>query len=207
MRLILIRHGESQGNAGGFIQGQLDFDLTPLGHAQALATAERMRSEQVHRLVTSPLPRATSTARYFSEALALDAESQPGLAEYDAGLVSGLTGPLVRERFPEVAAAWSRGERPAYPGEEGREVFAVRVRAVLDSIRGRDETIVAVAHGGVIGALCSMVVGRADDGRPNIFRVGNCSLTEITEDRAGRLVLARHNDTCHLEQITALDFG
>ena len=86
-------------------------------------------------------------------------------------------------------------------------MFAVRVREVLDSIRGRDETIAAVAHGGVIGALCSMVVGRQDDGRPNIFRVGNCSLTEIVADRTGRLVLLRQNDTCHLEELTVADLG
>jgi probable phosphoglycerate mutase len=205
--LILIRHGESQGNAGGFIQGQLDFDLTLLGRAQAVATAGRLKGERIDRLVTSPLLRAASTASYFVDALSLAAESEPGLAEYDAGQVSGLTGQLVRERFPEVAAAWGRGERPAYPGEEGRAVFVARVRAVLDSMLGANEAIVAVAHGGVIGALCSLVVGREDHERPNIFRVSNCSLTEITEDRAGRLVLVRHNDTCHLEGVTAVDLG
>ena len=207
MRLILIRHGESQGNAGGFIQGRLDFGLTDLGHQQAALTAFRLKSERVDRLVTSPLLRAAATADCLASALGLTAEREPRLEEYDAGHISGLTGPMVRDRFPDVAAAWSRGERPIYPGEEGRPVFAARVRAVLDSLRGRNETVAAVAHGGVIGALCSMVVGRADDGRPNIFRVGNCSLTEITEDRAGRLVLARHNDTCHLERITGVDLG
>ena len=207
MRLLLIRHGESQGNAGGFIQGHLDYELTPLGHAQAEATAERLLSERVDRIVTSPLLRASTTAEAFGRALGLPLEREWGLAEYDAGHISGLTGPMVRERFPEVAAAWERGERPAYPGEEGREVFATRVRAALDSLRAREGTTVVVAHGGVIGLVCSMVITGSDVGRPGMFRVGNCAITEVVEDRAGRLVLARHNDTCHLDRVTVLDLG
>jgi hypothetical protein len=59
----------------------------------------------------------------------------------------------------------------------------------------------------VIGALCHLVVG-LDLRRPGAFMVGNCSLTEITQDRSGRLVIARHNDMCHLEGIeTTLDRG
>jgi len=207
VRLLLIRHGESQGNAGGFIQGHLDFELTALGREQAEATAARLLSDSIDRIVTSPLLRASTTAEAFGAALALPLEREWGLAEYDAGHISGLTGAMVRERFPAVGEAWARGERPVYPGEEGRDVFATRVGAVLDSLRAREGTTVVVAHGGVIGLLCSMVVTGSDVGRPGIFRVGNCSITEVVEDRAGRLVLARHNDACHLEKVTALDLG
>ena len=52
-----------------------------------------------------------------------------------------------------------------------------------------------------------MIVG-LDLNRPGAFMVGNCSLTEVTKDRAGRLVLSKHNDVCHLEGIeTMLDRG
>jgi hypothetical protein len=52
-----------------------------------------------------------------------------------------------------------------------------------------------------------MVVG-LDLNRPGAFMVGNCSLTEITQDRAGRLVLTRHNDVCHLDGLaTMVDRG
>jgi len=182
------------------MQGRLDFGLTPLGHRQAAATAERLRKEAIHRVVASPLTRATTTAGTIAAALGIPVEPEPGLMEYDIGEVSGLTGAEIRARYPEVTAAWSRGERPRFPGEEGRDVFAARVAAVLEALRSRDETVLAVAHGGVNQALCRLTLGLEVGafGR-GAFSVANCSITEIVRDRAGGLVLLRHNDVCHLE--------
>ena len=53
------------------------------------------------------------------------------------------------------------------------------------------------ADSGVINAACHAILGK-DYGRRGGFHVENCSITEVTRDRGGRLVLARHNDVCHL---------
>ncbi len=191
------------------MQGRLDFGLTALGQRQAAATAERLRKEAIHRVVASPLKRAATTAETIAAALGLPVEPEPGLMEYDIGEVSGLTGPEIRARYPEVTAAWSRGERPRFPGEEGRDVFAGRVAAVLAALRSRDETVLAVAHGGVNQVLCRLVLGLEVGafGR-GAFSVANCSITEIVRDRTGGLVLLRHNDVCHLEGLaTETDRG
>lgn len=206
MRLILVRHGESEGNAGGFVQGHLDFGLTALGRVQAHTTAERLASMKVDRLISSPLLRASETASIIGTAIGHSVEHEPGLMEYDMGAASGLTGAQIRERFPEVIASFQKGLRPAFPGEEGRDVFHTRVRAVLDGLAGRDQTIVAVAHGGVVGAICQIVVG-LDSSRRGAFEAANCSITEVGVDRMGRLVLLRQNDTCHLDIVTAVDRG
>jgi broad specificity phosphatase PhoE len=208
MRLILIRHGESEANARGIIQGRKDYGLTDLGREQARRVAARLAAgDRPVRLLSSPLLRARQTADIVAAALGLPVEEEPGLLEYDVGAISGLTGPEVRERFPDVVAAFRRGERPRFPGEEGREAFWVRVGAVLEAVQHRGEHVVAVAHGGVISAACAMIAG-LEPGRLGQFEAANCAITEIGVDRGGRRVIVRQNDTCHLAGIvTAADRG
>jgi len=197
VRLLLIRHGQSEGNAQGVLQGRLDFGLSELGRIQAVATAERLAAERFDRLVSSPLRRAHETAETLAAATGLAVEPEPGLMEYDLGEVSGLSGAEMRARYPDIAAAYARRERPRFPGEEGRDVFNARVRAAFEALRDSGQDVVAVAHGGVISAICYAILG-IDQGRPGLVEVANCSITEIVPDRTGRAVICRHNDTCHL---------
>lgn len=203
MRLILVRHGESLGNAAGVLQGRLEYGLSELGARQADLTATRLAQVGADRVVSSPLLRAVTTAERIARAMGHDLELDPDLAEYDIGEGAGLTAVELRERFPEMATARAGGKRFLFPAEEGREVFHRRLTAALDRFGTLEGTTVAVAHGGVISAMCHMVVG-LDLDRPGVFMVGNCSLTEITRDRGGRLVLTHHNDMCHLEGIATL---
>jgi len=207
MRLLLVRHGQSEGNASGVVQGHVDFGLSELGWRQAEATATALAALRVDRVVSSPLRRALDTAKVIGAAARIEVEPISGLMEYDIGEASGLTGAEIRERFPEIMSAYRRGERLRFPGEEGRELFLQRVSAVLDGFRETDLSVVAVAHGGVVGALCYAALG-LDYGRPGLFRVANCSITEFRRDRAGRVVIHRINDICHLgEHVTANDLG
>lgn len=207
MRVLLVRHGESEGNAAGIVQGRVDFGLSPLGRVQAERTAERLARMKITAVVTSPLRRAADTASIIAGALNLGVEHAPGLMEYDIGEASGLTWLQIRERFPAVAEARSRGERAAYPGEEGRPEFHQRIRATLEEMRERQGTIVAVAHGGVINAVCAGILGLPET-RRGVFHVANCSLTVVEHDRAGRMLIERQNDTCHLASIvTEADRG
>lgn len=199
MRLILVRHGQSEGNATGIVQGHLDFGLTQLGTEQALAVSRRLAHEtQPSRILTSPLKRARETADAIAAAHSMGVEIEPALAEYDVGEASGLTGPEIRERYPEVVEAYRRGQRPVFPGEEGRDVFEARISAVLATLQTSRDVVVAVAHGGVIAALCGMVLGM-DIHRPGALQCANCSISEIILTRSGQLVVLRSNDTCHLD--------
>jgi broad specificity phosphatase PhoE len=200
VRLILVRHGQSEGNASGIIQGHLDFGLTDIGRLQAEATAERLRGEKIDRVIASPLKRAFVTAEMIAEPHGIEVEPVPDLMEYNLGEVSGLTGAQIRERYPEIGQAYARGVRPVFPGEEGRDVFNARVRLVLGSWAESRQTVLAVAHGGVINAICYAVAG-VDPSRPGLFEIANCAISEIILDRAGRQLIARHNDTCHLDRI------
>ncbi|MEO6397028.1 MAG: histidine phosphatase family protein [Tepidiformaceae bacterium] len=204
MPLILVRHGESEANARGIIQGRLDFGLSELGRLQAQRTAERFAERNISALVTSPLLRAAQTADIIGAARGMIPVAEPALVEYDVGEISGLTGAEIRERHPGAIAAYARGERPRYPGEEGRSVFRARLEDVLARLTAGDpaETIIAVAHGGVVSAVCHLLVG-LDLDRPGIFQVANCSVTTVGRERSGRLTIAGHNDVCHLAGIVS----
>lgn len=202
MQLILVRHGESEANAQGIIQGRLDFALSELGRLQAQRVAERLREVDIARILTSPLLRAAQTADVIGAARGLTPEADPALMEYDVGEISGLTGEEIRKRHPHVSAAYARGERPLFAGEEGRDVFTGRISAVLARMAAglEGETTVVVAHGGVVSAICQLLVG-LDLNRPGIFQVANCSLTVVGRDRSGGLGIRSHNDVCHLDGI------
>lgn len=82
--LVLIRHGQSTGNAAGLLLGQSDLPLTELGREQAVAAGGLLSSlGPVHRLFTSPLSRAVETAALLGTALG--AESDPRWIEVDYG--------------------------------------------------------------------------------------------------------------------------
>lgn len=207
MHLILVRHGESLGNAAGVLQGRLDFALSDRGILQAELTAARLADSGAARIVSSPLTRASATAAFIASSLKMDLGLEPDLAEYDIGEAAGLTGPELRGKFPDILASRAAGQRFKYPGEEGRESFHNRLRNAMQRFRELEGPTIAVAHGGVISAFCHIVVG-LDLDRPGAFQVGNCSITEIIEDLAGRLVLQKHNDMCHLEGLeTTVDRG
>ena len=202
MRLILVRHGESEANARGIIQGRLDFGLSELGRLQAQRVADRLKDDDIVRIVTSPLLRAAQTADIIGVGRGMVPVAEPALMEYDVGEISGLTSAEIRAKHPHVLSAYERGERPLFPGEEGRDVFTARLTSILADLTAgpEGETTVAVAHGGVVSAVCHLLVG-LDLHRPGIFQVVNCSLTTIGRERSGRLAIRSHNDVCHLAGI------
>lgn len=196
--LLLVRHGQSEGNAAGVIQGQLDPPLTALGREQARAVAERLRAEGgIARVVTSPLARARATAESIADALGLPLAADARLMEYGFGAASGLTPAAVYERYPDWSGARGDGsDRPLLPGEEGADAFEARVAAVLDDLLAPERCAVAVAHGGVITTALSLAFG--ETGARLRFRMENCAITEFARDPSGRTVVRRHNDACHL---------
>lgn len=202
-RILLVRHGQSEGNAGGIIQGRTDFGLTDLGRRQAELTALHIAGFQPMRVLSSPLQRAWQTAEPIAAVLRLPVEAEPDLQEFDVGEIGGLTGQQARERFPNLAELWPH----ALPGSESREAFNRRIRDALTRMLDMDAVVVAVAHGGVVSGICYAVLG-IDPRRRGLIETANCAITEIIRDRGGRLVLSRVNDTCHLESlVTVADRG
>ena len=202
MRLVLIRHAQSVGNAESRLQGHADYPLSDAGRAQAALLRERLRAERAGALYTSPLLRAQQTAAIAADGLGPAITPLPAVMEYDFGAVSGLTMAQIREQYPDLAALQRAGtaEDPSWPGEEGREVFRERVCSALWRLeeRHRDETVAVVTHGGPIVVFLLSVLDLAFR-RPIPFSCDNASIS-IVQVRDGHGVILSLNDTCHLDR-------
>ena len=204
MKLLLIRHGESLGNAERRLQGQADFPLTELGREQARALARRLAREgwALAAIYASDLSRAAETAQVLGQTLDAPLILDERLREYDAGVLNGLVWDEIEQRYPELAQgllddrAWTD-----FPQAEGNPAFVARLAAALADVEaghGEGEVVALVSHGGSLGMILAHLLG-LETRRPTPFRFGNTSLSivELTP-RGPRLSLM--NDTCHLER-------
>lgn len=154
--LILIRHGETEWNREGRIQGHMDSALTAEGIAQAEACAKRLAEEGFDALYASDLPRVQHTATILNAPLGLPIQSRAALRERCFGIGEGLTYAEMDTRHPEVFSR-TRALDPdfAIEGGETRRQFHTRVRMVLEDIAAthRSQRVLVVTHGGVLGAV------------------------------------------------------
>ncbi len=164
--LLAIRHGETQWNVAGRLQGRQDTPLTANGLRQVLAVGLRL-AEKVHalgdvRFWVSPLPRARQTASILSDAWAVPFDRfilEPALVERAYGAWEGLSLPEIEQTLPEQHAA-NAADPWAYamPGGESRRDLADRLAAWLESLE-KDATHVVVAHSGTLRALRGYYTG------------------------------------------------
>lgn len=191
MRRVLIwRHGETEQNAAGIYQGQLDTSLSARGREQAATAAQLLAQRSPARLVASDLTRAATTAATLASASGLTVESDRRLREIDVGRWQGLTHPEVRARFPELQSELEQGQdvRRGETGERVRDV-ARRMRAVFDEVvatQEQDSTVVLASHGLASRALVADVLGM-DFTRLTQALVGlhNCHWAELVEHDIG----------------------
>lgn len=186
--LLLIRHGETEWNAAGRIQGQTNSDLTGLGRRQAEAVAELLHDpgplgvwpSRPSVLYSSDLDRTRQTTAPIAERLGLTPRFDPELREMAFGELEGLTRTELDAREPGLLERlFGPGLDPELrpPGGESRADLLVRARRVLDRI-ARDhpgETVAVVSHGGVITMFMRWVVG-IDLSRKPDFSALNCSI-------------------------------
>ena len=117
--LFLFRHGETDWNRAGRLQGQTDTALNATGLAQAQALAERLRPHRLDAVLSSDLVRAWTTARIVAEGLGVPLIGAPGLRETSIGEAEGLYWPEVKSRFGEaLTERWFTDDNAAFPGGE-----------------------------------------------------------------------------------------
>jgi broad specificity phosphatase PhoE len=188
-RIYLIRHADVE-NPHKVLYGHLDgFQLSTLGRAQATAVGERLRGEDVRRIVHSPLARAVETAQLINERLAPPAilESDPDLRE--AEFSRYLQG-LPYWQVPLLRPLWfvHKARRGLVPGDESIDRMGGRVLAVARRL-ARDhpgETMAVVSHADPLNAAWILL-----DGRPHNER----EMYRKTIDKAGMLRLDLEGET------------
>lgn len=203
MRLILVRHGETESNRLGLALGRADVPLNERGRWQAGRLASALATEPLVAVYSSPLARALETAQAIAEVHSLRVEADDGLIEMDIGQAEGLTFSEVRERFPGLLEVWAGPAGPLQPMPGGERLVDVQQRAwdAVGRIAARHPGAVAcaVTHNFVILSILATVM-KMDlaDFRRLRHAVGAISELDITP---ARVRIVRLNDTCHLEDV------
>ncbi len=161
-RFIVVRHGETEWNVQGRVQGHLDSPLTARGRAQAEAIAARLARERFDAVVASDLGRALDTARAIAARSRHPVATDARLRERNFGEGEGRTYDELDARWPALfARSGATDPDAAIPGGETRRAFHERVRAAFEDLaRAHDgRRIAVVSHGGVLAALYRIVHG------------------------------------------------
>ncbi len=193
-RLVLLRHGQTEWNAGSRMQGQLDTDLTDLGREQAKAAAEVLAKRQPLAIVSSDLRRALDTAIALGERSGVQVSVDQRLRETHLGDWQGLTHVDVDNIAPGARLAWRDDARWAPHGGESRVDVAERsvplVAELLNAhanwgVDAPDRPVVLVAHGGLIAALTAALLGLPVDNWPTLGGMGNASWAQLSGHDVG----------------------
>jgi len=199
--LLLIRHGQSVGNAAGRIQGWDDQPLTELGRLQSCYVARRLRDTfDVQAIHASTLCRAQETASILSQELGLAVQSDDRLREHDCGAITGMSFEEISSRYSDLARSFRESAwRVPIPGEEGIDAFQQRVLSVMREIAAGETdgtTVAVVAHGGVFSAYLAGLL-ELDFRRRQPWVFDNASLSLVLTGGV-RPRIALLNDTSHL---------
>ena len=203
-QFVLLRHGESVGNAQSRWQGQSDYPLTERGRAQAKALAERWKSEgvQFDLAITSTLMRAKETAEIVTSALNVKLETDNVWMERAIGEMEGLTAEEVRQK-----------PRPPYKspydpiGGDGEGDWALYLRAgqALHGLLLRPAgSYLIVSHGGLLNQLMNAITGVAPHADPSgvRFRFENTAFARVYYfPHQHRWNIDTVNDRAHLQSL------
>ncbi len=154
MKLLVIRHGESEADLLDVHEGRADFALTERGHRQAEAMADYVADNyNISKIYASTLTRAKQTAQHLSNKTGIPVVFDENLMEFNNGLLAGLPRAVVREKYPEIPDLPI--DKAVY-GQESQVEFRQRAENALSRIINEsenDETVAVVSHGGMINQL------------------------------------------------------
>ena len=189
-RLILLRHGQTEYNAGSRMQGQLDTDLSELGVRQAKWAAAALAERQPMVIRSSDLRRARDTAEALAQRTGLTVAKDERLRETHLGDWQGLTHSEVDVSAPGARAVWRDDATWTPPGGESRVQVAARAIPVVDELIaelpewGAGDTpeapVVLVAHGGVIAAMTAGLLALPVENWPVFGGLANTSWVQLS---------------------------
>ena len=202
-RVLLVRHGQSRGNAELRFGGHSPTPLSELGHRQAEATARALVKERVTALYSSDLLRAVQTAEPLARATGLDVTRTAALRERSVGQMEGLTFEEAAAAHPdEYAALLRRDFEHVLAGGESYRQLLDRAAAELDRAveANRGGAVALFSHTGTICILALHLMGALDAPalKPVWLSSSNCGVTRFTIEHGGLIRINAANDTRHL---------
>ena len=187
VRLLLVRHGQTDWHDPKRAQGWTDVPLNDAGRAQAAALGLALRDEPIDRVLASDLGRAQDTAR----ALGRPFETDRRLRERNYG--DWEAGDFARVNADIAAKAGAEGvDLSQVRCPNGESVVDVwnRLKPLVDELWKGEGTTLVVAHGGALAVMVSQFI-RAVPATTHSFHFTNCSVTELERRPDGHMLLHR----------------
>ena len=168
-----VRHGQTIWNVENKICGATDIALTDLGHEQAIETGEKIREMGIKAdmILTSPLIRASETARHISEITGIPVKVEQRLIEQNFGKYESTprNGAEFHEAKKLLASRYGSGESMLH--------LAQRIYNLLDDIKAGDQVYILVAHNGIARIVESYFRDMANE-EFSSFGIKNCEVKE-----------------------------
>ena len=201
--VLLIRHGQSEGNAERRFGGHTATPLSARGRKQAQATAQALKDDQLTAIYSSDLARAVETARPLARLTGLPIDTTEAFRERSVGVMEGLTFEDAAQRHPEEYAALLRRdfEHVLNGGESYRQLLD-RARNKLDEVieQHKGGRIAVFSHTGTICIMALHLMGALDapELKPVWISSANCGITRFELRADGFVRVLAVNDTRHL---------
>jgi broad specificity phosphatase PhoE len=201
--VLLIRHGQSRGNAEGRFGGHTDTPLSARGRRQAEATAKALASEKLNAIYSSDLKRAVETANPLAKLTQAPLEATDAFRERSVGVMEGLTFEEAAAHYPEQYAALLHRdfEHVLLGGESYRQTLD-RAATKLDEIiqKHKGGRIAVFTHTGAICILILHLMGALDSPelKPVWIATSNCGISRFDLRDDGFIRVLALNDTRHL---------
>jgi glucosyl-3-phosphoglycerate phosphatase len=195
-RLIVWRHGNTDWNAGGLVQGQTDVPLNDLGRQQAVDAAELLARLKPAAIVASDLQRAADTAAALGALTGLPVQYDVRLRERFFGEWQGSTMAEVKAQRPEEHARWTAGEDVVGGGVETLTDLGERVAEALRAAAEKcppGGTVVVASHGAAARQGTGHLLGWPSEMLRTFRALQNCHWVELTLDTTRGWQLAAYN--------------
>jgi broad specificity phosphatase PhoE len=204
MRILLIRHGQTDYNLANRVQGSTDIPLNSKGMEQACGVNLECNVPECG--IHSGLLRASKTLdiifhnNYKHDCISI--HSNQLLRERQYGIFEGLTHDEIKEKYPTLYAEWRQNENASIPGAESIEDVQERAKSFLDYVfNSFQNNVIAVTHSGFMHALYKYLF-EIHSSDPSELHINNCDVFEITYvivDRKVRFEFKFDDRTIHGE--------
>jgi phosphoserine phosphatase len=198
-RLYLLRHGESEWNLSGQVQGTKDSELTEKGIEQAKLAANRLKLENIDKIYSSPLKRAKHTAEVVAESIGIESIVDIGLKEMCFGHWEGVLLKEIQKDNADEFMMWKKSPHKfKVKDSESLKEVQERMLNVIKKIKETEdaENVLLVSHGTAIKAMVLGLLG-IDLSKYGNFSVSNTGITLI-EFGDYNTVMRYFNDKAHL---------
>lgn len=200
-RFIIVRHGESEGNAKNEFHGQYNSDLTEKGHRQAACTAEALDKFRIDAIYASDIRRAFSTAKHTADRRHMTVIPDAGFREIMAGEWEQMRFEEIAAHYPETYRTWREDiAHCRCPGGESVEELSERVKAAFERVAAENDgkTVLVATHATPIRAMRCVWRGLPPDEMQNAKWVPNASITVVDYDNNGGYEVVLYGESEHL---------